>query len=157
MKSLRIIPLLAVALLVAPIVSAADFGVRAGRFNDTGEDFIGAELIFDAGVLNINPNVEYQIGNEDITAGSANLDLTFDVASIGRATPYIGAGVGLSYIDDDFGGSETDVLANVIGGVSFDLEFLKPYAQVKYIRLLEDEDGAGDAEDDFAFVVGLRF
>lgn len=157
MKSLRILSLLLAAAVVAPALFAADFGVRAGRFNDADDEFVGAEMVFDAGVLNVNPNVEYLLTENDVTAGTANLDVTFDVVNIARVTPYVGAGVGISYVDDDFGGSTTDIVGNLIGGLSFNLDFLKPYAQLKYVRLLGNEDGGGEAEDDFAIAVGLRF
>jgi opacity protein-like surface antigen len=154
MKSLRILSFIAVALIAAPMLSAADFGVRAGRYNDGDENFVGAEMAFDVGAITINPNIEYSLADE-ITAGSANLDIILDVASIGSITPYVGAGIGMSYVDDDFT-TQTDILGNVIGGVAFNLEFLKPYAQVKYFRVL-DNDGGGGAEDDIALTVGLRF
>ncbi len=155
MKSLRILSLLAVALTIAPLAAAADFGVRAGRFNDAGTEFVGADLLFDAGVLNINPNIEYWLDTpDDVTAGTANLDVTFDISRIGPLTPYVGAGVGIAYssFDDT---SETDVLGNLIGGVAFDLEFLTPYAQVKYFKSLDDEDGGDD--DELALTIGVRF
>jgi opacity protein-like surface antigen len=154
MKSLRILSLIAVALLLAPALSAADFGVRAGRYNDGDEEFVGAEMVYDLGAVKINPNIEYSLA-DDVTAGTANLDVTFDVLSIGSITPYIGAGVGMSYVDDDLSSTRTDVVGNVIGGVSFNFEFLQPYAQVKYFRILDNEDG--DADDDIALTVGLRF
>lgn len=154
MKSLRIVSLIAVALLLAPLLSAADFGIRAGRYNDSDEEFVGAEVVFDIGAVKINPNIEYSLA-DDITAGSANLDVTFDIFSIGSITPYLGAGVGLSYLDDDLS-TRTNVVGNVIGGVSFNLEFLKPYAQVKYFRNL-DENGSDETGDDIALTVGLRF
>jgi opacity protein-like surface antigen len=141
----------AVLLLLAPAVFAADFGIRAGRYNDAGENFVGAEVVIDAGVVNINPNIEYSL-QEDITAGSANLDVTFDLGRFNSITPYLGAGVGLQYVDDDFGTDETDVLGNLIGGVQFDFDFLKPYAQVKYSRTIEDDD-----TDEIALTIGLRF
>lgn len=153
MKSLRILSLIAVALLLAPALSAADFGVRAGRYNDGDEEFVGVEMVYDLGAVKINPNIEYSLA-DDITAGTANLDVTFDILNIGSITPYIGAGVGMSYVDDDLS-TRTDVVGNVIGGVSFNFEFLEPYAQVKYFRVLDNE--AGDAEDDIALTVGLRF
>lgn len=154
MKSLRILSIVALALVLAPTLQAADFGVRGGRYDDSGENFVGAEMLFDIGALNINPNIEYSLA-DNITSGSANLDVTFDIGQFSRVSPYIGAGVGLSYVDDDFGDNRTDVLGNLIGGVSFDLDFLKPYAQVKYFRVLEDVDG--EASDDLALTVGLRF
>lgn len=152
MKSLRILTLATTALLLAPALSAADFGVRAGRFNDAGEEFVGVEALFDIGAININPNIEYSL-QDDVTAGTVNLDVTYDVVSIGNITPYIGAGVGLAYFDDI--DTHTDILGNLIGGVSFDLEFLKPYAQLKYFRVLENEEG--EAADDIALTIGLRF
>jgi len=155
MKSFRILSLIALALVIAPSVLAAEFGVRAGRYNDLGEEFVGAEMLFDIGALNINPNIEYSLADE-VTSGSANIDVTIDVGSFSRVQPYLGAGVGLWYVDDDLGDNTTDLLGNLIGGVKFDLAFLKPYAQVKYFRLLDDEDG-GNTGDDIALTVGLRF
>ena len=154
MKSLRILSLIAVALVLAPLAMAADFGVRAGRYNDSDEEFVGAEVLFDVGAININPNIEYLLGEEDVIAGTINLDVTLDVANIGAFTPYLGAGLGLSYADTDLGGTQTDAIGNLIGGVAFNMEFLKPYAQVKYFRTLEDEDGDND---ELALTIGLRF
>jgi opacity protein-like surface antigen len=158
MKSIRTLPLLALALLLTPAALAADFGVRLGQYNDLdAEDtqFVGAEMLFDLGAVNLNPNVEYLL-DDNITAGSANLDLTIDVGRFSRVTPFVGAGVGLWYVDDDFGDNTTDLLGNLIGGVQFDLDFIKPYAQVKYFRVLDDDDG-NNGGDDLAFTVGLRF
>lgn len=138
--------------MFAPAAFGADFGIRAGQYRDAEEEFVGAEVVFDAGFININPNVEYSLA-EDITSGSANLDITFDLGNFSRVTPYLGAGVGLLYVDDDFGADETEAVGNLIGGVAFNFDFLKPYAQVKYFRLLEDD---GDA-DDVAITIGLRF
>lgn len=137
------------------MVFAADFGIRAGRFNEGGGEFIGAELVFGAAALNINPNVEYSL-EDDVTAGSANVDITVDVLNLASVTPYVGAGVGLSYLDDDSGVTESDLVGNLIGGVSFHLAVLEPYAQVKFVRVLQNDNGADD-DDNFAFAVGLRF
>jgi hypothetical protein len=152
-KSLRILTLISIVLLLTPVLSAADFGVRAGRYNDGGEEFVGAEVLFDIGALNINPNIEYSLADE-VTAGTVNLDVTYDIANIGSITPYIGAGIGMAYVDDV--DTRTDVLGNLIGGVSFKLELLEPYAQVKYFRVLDD-DGGGEASHDIALTIGLRF
>ena len=154
MKSLRIAFLSAAVLAIVPAALGADFGVRAGRYSDAEEEFVGAEVVFDVGIVNVNPNIEYSLA-DDVTAGSANLDLLFELAPASSIAPYLGAGVGLSYLDDDFGNNETDLLGNVIGGLAFKGDFLTPYVQVKYFRLLEDE-GGGD-RDELAFTVGLRF
>ncbi|HYR29642.1 MAG TPA: hypothetical protein VEU30_14325 [Thermoanaerobaculia bacterium] len=140
-------------LLAAPTLLAADFGVRAGRYQDAGETFVGAELLLDAGFLNINPNIEYSL-EDDITAGSANLDLTIDIGRFSAVAPYVGAGVGLLYVDDEIGGETTDPVGNLIGGVALKLTTLTPYAQVKYFRLLEDDGGDSD---EIALTIGLRF
>lgn len=155
MKSFRILSLITFVLVLTPSVLATDFGLRAGRYQDIGENFVGAEMLFDIGALNVNPNIEYSLA-DNITAGSANIDLTFDIGRLNRVQPYVGAGVGLWYTDDDFGDNTTDLLGNLIGGVQLDLDFLKPYAQVKYFRLLENDNGGG-TEDDIALTVGLRF
>lgn len=155
MKSFRFLALAAVVLAAAPAVLAADFGVRAGRYNDSHENFVGAEVVFDIGALNINPNIEYSL-EDDVTKGTANVDVTFDVVQFARVSPFLGAGVGLSYVDDDTNGDTTEPVGNLLGGVQFDLAGLKPYAQVKYSRLLDNkEDSSRDS--DIALTVGLRF
>lgn len=152
MKPYRFFAVLALVLAAAPSLLAADFGVRAGRFDDAETEFVGAEVVIDLGTLNLNPNVEYFL-EDDITAGTANLDFTLDIGRFARVQPYVGLGVGLLYVDDDFFGTETDLVGNAIGGVVFDLDVIKPYAQLKYFRVLEDE-GEGD---DISLAIGLRF
>ena len=152
MKSLRILALLAVVTTTAPCLFGADFGLRAGKFNEADDEFVGAELLFDVGSINVNPNIEYSLA-DDVTVGSVNLDVTFDVFNVGVAVPYVGAGAGINYYDDDFG-NETDVVGNLIGGVAFQLDSLTPYAQLKYVKLLDSDEGS---DDDYALMVGLRF
>jgi opacity protein-like surface antigen len=154
MKCHRVLAFLTLVLLVSPTLFAADFGVRLGRTNDSDANFVGAELLIDLGRMNLNPNIEYQL-DDNITAGSGNIDVTFDLGTFGRVSPYVGAGVGLRYIDDEVGSTQTDLVGNVIGGLGFGLGSLKPYAQVKYFRVLDDD--AGGSEDDVALAVGLRF
>jgi hypothetical protein len=151
MKQFRVLTLAVLTLLVlAPAALAIDLGVRAGRFNDGEENFVGAELAIDFGRVTLNPNVEYFYDIENATVGSGNLDLTFDVGNFGLVAPYLGVGAGLGYVDTDFG-SDTSLLGNAIGGVRFNLAFLNPYAQVKWVRDFDNES------DDYALTVGLRF
>lgn len=154
MKQLRILSLIAVAFVITPALYAADFGVRAGRYNDAGTEFVGAELLFDIGAININPNIEYLL-EDDTTAGTVNLDVTLDLASIARVSPYIGAGLGYAYAEAGGAAAETDIVGNLIGGLAFDFAFLNPYAQVKYFRSLDNDEG-GDG-DELALTIGLRF
>lgn len=153
MKSSRFAILLLLSVVIAAPVFAADFGVRAGRYNEAGEEFVGAEVLFDLGAININPNVEYSL-QDDVTAGSANIDVLVDIAQLGAARPYLGAGVGMLYADHELGDAQTDLVGNLIGGIAFDFDFLDPYVQAKYFRVL-DED-ANDA-DEVALTIGLRF
>ncbi|HEX6160561.1 MAG TPA: hypothetical protein VF111_10375 [Thermoanaerobaculia bacterium] len=157
MKPYRFVILLTLVVVATSSLYAADFGVRAGRFRDTESEFIGAELVIDAGMVNLNPNIEYFLDTaDDVTAGTANLDFTFDIGRFARFQPYAGLGVGLLYADNpNFGGTETDLVGNAIGGVVFDLDFLEPYAQVKYFRVLEDQPGR--EADDISLAIGLRF
>ena len=151
MKMRNVIVIAIIAL--APAALAADFGIRAGQYRDADQEFVGVEVVFDAGALNINPNIEYSL-EDDVTAGTVNLDLIFDIARFSTFTPYVGAGVGLAYVDDELGGEETSLLGNLIGGIAFELDTFQPYAQLKYFRTLDDEDGDSD---DFALTIGLRF
>jgi len=155
MKSLRILALAAVVFGCVPLASAADFGVRAGRYNDADEEFVGLDVAFDLGTLSVIPNLEYSLA-EDVTAGSGNIDVTWDLIRIGRATPYVGAGVGLWYSDNGITETRTDIVGNIIGGLSLDAGAFEPYAQVKYFRFLDNQED-GDAEDDVALTIGLRF
>jgi opacity protein-like surface antigen len=151
MKSLRILTLITFVLALAPALAAADFGIRAGRNNDTHENFVGVEALYALGGININPNIEYSL-QDDVTAGSANIDLTVDILQLAAIRPYVGAGIGLAYLDADLGTTETNAVGNLIGGVAFQLPALKPYGQVKYSRRLENGSG-----HDVSFAVGLRF
>lgn len=155
MKSLRYLIPVVLVLLVTPAVFAADFGFRAGRLDRADENFVGAEMLFNLGAVSINPNVEYWLidnsGGNDVTAGTANLDVTVGFGS-SRVRPYVGAGVGLFYLDDDFG-SSTETMGNLIGGVQLNMDFLKPYAQAKYTRSIENSDSGHE----WALAVGLRF
>ena len=116
MKSLRILTLFALPLHRR---FAAEFRLRAGRYNDGDEEFVGAELLFDAGAININPNIEYSLA-DDITAGSANLDLTFDLGNIGASRP-TSAPASASPTPTTTPPPDR-LLGNLIGGVSFNLD-----------------------------------
>lgn len=131
--------------------------MRAGRSDELDEEFVGVDLLIDLGRINFNPNVEYYLLEDDnfgsnTNAATVNADFTLDFGTA-AVRPYVGLGVGLFWVDSDFG-DDTETLANALGGVQFDLDFLKPYAQVKYSRSLEDSDGDND---DISFVIGLRF
>jgi hypothetical protein len=153
MKPFRLFAAAALTLALAPVLSAGGFGLRAGQYNESGEQFVGVEAAYDLGAISINPNIEYSL-EDDVTAGTGNIDVLFGMFTVGRATPFLGAGVGLSYVDAG-ARTTTDAVGNLIGGIRFDMEGFEPYAQVKYFRVLGEEDG--DAADDVALTVGVRF
>lgn len=155
MNTHRFLPIVLTLMLFAPAALAADFGVRAGRYDESDSEFVGAELVIGIGMIHVNPNVEYVL-DDDVTAGSANVDVIFQFAPVSPVNPYVGAGAGLLYADSDLGGSRTDLVGNLIGGIEFDLALVAPYVQVKYFRTLENDD-AGGSRDDLAFAIGLRF
>ena len=152
MKSPRILSLIVLVLLLSPSLFAAEFGVRGGRLNEAEENFVGADLLFDLGAFNLNPNVEYWLVDGG-TAGTANFDVTLDFGS-SNVQPYVGVGVGLLYTDPDLGASDTETIGNALAGLQFNTSFLKPYGQVKYTRSLENTSGGNH---ELALTVGLRF
>jgi hypothetical protein len=167
MKSVRLfLMVLLIVAVSAPAVFAADFGVRAGRYNDAEDEFVGGEVAWNTGNWTWNPNIEYVLtdnedfGVDDVTLVTGNFDVLYNFGS-SAVRPYVGGGLGVSYfkVEDDFLGDfdETDPIVNAIAGVKWDLDFLTPYAQVKYFRLLNDDDDGEEASDDIAFVIGLRF
>lgn len=150
MKFTRILMAAAIlSILAAPALEAAEFGVRVGRYIDLEEEFVGIEAAFGEAFV-FNPNIEYMLNSDGGTLLTGNADVLYQFS---RSTlqPYVGAGLGVLFTDSDLGGSETDILANAIGGIRFDLDFLEPYVQLKYFRVF---DGGGD---DLALTVGLRF
>lgn len=160
MKAVRFLAVLALMTAVlAPAASAADFGVRVGRFNDAEEEFVGAEMAWNAGSFTLNPNIEYILTDDDlgdVTQLTGNFDVAYNFGRGNTFTPWLGAGIGVLYTSAEVLGediNETDPVINLIGGVSWNLDFLKPYAQLKYMRGL-DEDEVGD---DIALAIGLRF
>jgi hypothetical protein len=167
MKSVRLFLLVAVVVAVsAPAALAAEFGVRAGRYNDAEDEFVGAEVAWDTGNWTFNPNIEYVLtdpddfGVDDVTLVTGNFDVVYNFGS-SAFKPYVGGGLGVSYfkVEDDFLGDfdETDTLVNAIGGVKWDLDFLTPYAQLKYFRVIAGDDEDEETNDDIALVIGLRF
>jgi hypothetical protein len=167
MKSVRLFLMVFLVVAVsAPAVFAAEFGVRAGRYNDAEDEFVGGEVAWDMGNWTFNPNIEYVLadnddfGVDDVTLLTGNFDVVYNFGS-SSFRPFVGAGLGVSYfsVEDEFLGdfNETDPLVNAIAGVKWDLDFLTPYAQLKYFRLLDDDDEGETTGDDIALVIGLRF
>jgi hypothetical protein len=125
-------------------------GVRAGFYTKIDDPFIGAELIIPIDrrhEIDLNPNVEY-VFVDNTTYMTFNFDAHVDLYGHHRAFAWLGAGLGVIYIDPKGPRpSTTDVGANLLAGVGLRGDVI-PYIQAKVI-----------VKDDTEFVIGfgLRF
>ncbi len=140
------------ATLVPEEVSAHEgtlFGVRTGLYTKQEQPFAGVELVVPLGHdLWANPNAEYVFG-DGRTFMTFNMDFHYDFYSHRRAFVWVGAGLGVVYVNPTGPPpSSTDVAANFLAGVGLSGGPVIPYVQVKVIA-------KGDTEAVLAF--GLRF
>lgn len=154
--SRRLLPVLltlgTAALAFVPGEASADdtyFGVRLGYYTNAEDPFAGVEALVPlAHRVYANPNVEYVFG-DGRTYMTFNADFHYDFPSHSRAFVWLGAGLGVAYVNPDGpASSNTDVGANFLAGVGLSRGPVIPYFQVKVIA-------KGDTEAVLAF--GLRF
>lgn len=151
-ESLAVMAVLAVSLsLVAAPAGAVDFGLRGGLYTDRSDPFAGVELLAQLGHSRwyLNPNAEYVfVDNGDLV--TLNADIHYDFV-VGEAF-YLwgGGGVAVIFRDRPRRDNETDVGANLIGGIGFKPRgsSIRPYIQGKVIF-------ADESEGVIAF--GIRF
>jgi hypothetical protein len=140
-----------VAALLAPAPAAAvDFGVRAGGYLEDNDPFAGIELLMPVFTDEwfFNPNIEFVFADRRDRV-SANFDFHYDFRRTGDYYVWAGAGLAVIRLDDDrFDDDETDLGANLLGGVGWRLEGMTPYAQLKVVVADDSEFVAG---------VGIRF
>jgi hypothetical protein len=100
------------------------FGGKLGYVNPEGLDgtlHAGAHLEFEAAGtrLHILPNVMFWRAN-DVRDVNPNVDLYYHFNAEGMVTPYVGAGLGVNFIDDErFNTSDSHIGANLMGGMRF--------------------------------------
>jgi hypothetical protein len=141
-----------VATAFFPCVASADepiFGVRVGYYASSEHPFAGAEFLARvAHSIYFNPNAEY-VFVDGLTYATFNADFHYDFPTHRRAFVWLGAGLGLAYVNPKGPGpSNTDVAANFLAGVGLSRGPVIPYFQFKLIA-------KGDTEAVIAF--GLRF
>lgn len=127
-----------------------DFGVRAGAYLEDEDPFVGLELLTRLGGSDwfFNPNVEFVFADERDRV-SLNADFHYDFLEERRFYLWAGAGLGAIYSESGQGrDSETDLGANLLGGIGWKLSGMTPYAQLKIVLADDAEVVAG---------VGLRF
>ena len=125
-------------------------GIRAGRYMDSEEYFLGGELLSRvAGNLYFNPNGEY-VFVDNLTYITFNLDFHYDFYTTSPLFFWMGAGLGILYSNPEGPpDSDTDLGVNLIFGVAINtISSLTPYFQGKYILADKNE---------FVLAVGLRF
>ena len=142
----------ALAICAPPAVPAADldFGARAGAYLDEADPMVGLELLTRLGSSDwfFNPNVEFVFADSR-DRFSLNADFHYDFFE--QRQYYVWAGAGLAGIWTESAGpqdSETDLGANLLGGIGWKLSGMTPYAQLKIVL-------ADDSE--VAAAVGIRF
>lgn len=124
-----------------------DFGVRTGYYIDTGDPFIGFEALTPiTGNFFFNPNVEWVFADGGDLA-TINADVHYDLDL--NTDYYVWVGAGLAGIYDNFGDSEFDIGANLLGGIGWQFGTWIPYAQAKLL--------VSDVNDEVVAAVGVRF
>jgi len=125
-------------------------GIRAGRYTDLEDYFLGGELLSRISHnLYFNPNVEYVFVNNG-TYLTFNLDFHYDFYTSSPLFFWLGAGLGILYNNPEGPmDSNTDLGANLLFGLGIRTESsLTPYVQGKFILADRDE---------FVIAIGLRF
>jgi hypothetical protein len=101
--------------------SAAAVVASATRPDGDGGVAVGAHVEMESpgSHWHLQPNVLYWNG-DPLTGFNGNLDALYHFGPQARTSPYLGGGLGFSMVDfPGNGGSETDLGANLIGGVMF--------------------------------------
>ena len=140
MKKLLGLLLLAVVAVPAQAQIALEIGPRVGVNvgDEVGDTFVGVDAR--AGVValpvDLNGSFDYYLGQENTNFWHLHLGALYALEFPGvPAAPYVGAGLGIQRFSIDY---ENDILEDVgnsevgidlVGGASFDLGVLKPFAQ----------------------------
>ena len=147
------------AVLVASMCGAAQpatafadgvqFGVRGGYYTKVDKPFLGAELLARvAPRFYFNPNVEY-VFVDNGTYMTFNGDFHYDFPTHGRTYAWLGAGPALVRVDPEGpANANTDLAANLLGGIGFRRGSVIPYVQAKAII---------QSDSLVSLAVGLRF
>jgi hypothetical protein len=139
-------------LAVQPATAVADgvqFGVRGGYYTKVDKPFLGAELLVRvAPRLYFNPNVEY-VFVDNGTYMTFNGDFHYDFPTHSHTYTWLGAGLALVRVDPEGpANANTDLAANLLGGIGVRKGSLIPYIQAKAII---------KSDSLFSLAVGLRF
>jgi hypothetical protein len=165
MKSLRPLLLLPLAAVAA---QAYTLELEIGRNHPTGgqnSSVVGltsAWQVNESFGLGLNLNSRgVANGTFDLTARTALAELTYDLNSRGGIRPFIGAGVGYSWLSGTGASSKSVLATDVFAGVRFALsESLELSLAVKNSEFIGIKNTAGTSKttiNDWSQTVGLRF
>ena len=140
-----------------------EFGIQGdyNKFRDTeGSDFgLGARLRFGSG-LGLTTSFDYffvddQIGDAKFYEFCGNLDYTFPTYQV---RPYLGAGLSVSrftldFTDNFLDDSQTELGANILGGLKFGAGSVQPFGEIRYVIYSGDET----FKNRFVLSAGLLF
>lgn len=155
MKRFTVLTALAFLLAAAvPLSSHAQFKVGPRATIDVGdiEEFaIGGDVRYDlsqvdapiqlSGAFDFYFADDVQVGTEEASRTVFTVDLNghYVFPTEGTISPYAGAGLGITSVSididtptGDFGGDDTDIGLNVVGGVEFQTGSVRPFAQGQF-------------------------
>lgn len=120
-----LLALAAVALYAAPAhaIEVGGGGGRVGTIDPkTGDGGVALGAHLDMETMgshwHLQPNVLYWNGNP-LSGFDTNVDAFYHFKAQKKTGPYLGGGVGMSMVDHPAGGTTTDGLADMFGGVLF--------------------------------------
>jgi hypothetical protein len=152
LRSVGTVLVASVCVAAQPATAFADgvqFGVRGGYYTKVDKPFLGAELLARvAPRLYFNPNVEY-VFVDNGTYMTFNGDFHYDFPTHSRTYTWLGAGLALVRVDPEgLANANTDLAANLLGGIGFRRGSVIPYIQAKAII---------KSDSLVSLAVGLRF
>jgi len=151
-RTLRLVLAVSLCLTALSATAFADgvhFGVRGGYYTKVDKPFLGAELITRvAPRFYFNPNIEY-VFVDNGTYMTFNGDFHYDFPSHSRTYVWLGAGLALVRADPEGpANANTDLAANLLGGIGLRSGSVIPYIQAKAII---------KSDSLFSLAVGIRF
>ena len=126
-------------------------GLRVGFSSSPDQFLVGGQLELSpvAHNLYIVPSGEVGFGDHATTL-SFNGDLQYRFVVHSEVRPYAGGGLAVYYVNVDGGGSDTNLGADILGGIFFNQHSSNP-------MFVEAKLGLTDEVPDWKFIYGINF
>ena len=148
-----LVSLVALSCLACVSIAHADVsgGLRVGFSSSPDQFLVGGQLELPpvAHNLYIVPSGEVGFGDHATTL-SFNGDLQYRFVVHSEVRPYAGGGLAVYYVNVDGGGSDTNLGADILGGVFFNQNSSNP-------MFVEAKLGLTDEVPDWKFIYGINF